>query len=98
MDWAPRRGGSGAPAPGRRGGAPGGSWAYLDAQAGGTTARLYFLLSYSGRDAGSALDRLFRILDHLGLSPSENEKPPLPVPEVVRVPVNDDGWEIAAPL
>jgi hypothetical protein len=39
-----------------------------------------------------------RILDHLGLSPPENEKPPPPVPEVVRVPVDDGGWEIAAPL
>jgi hypothetical protein len=36
-----------------------------------------------------------RILDHLGLSPPEQEKPP-PRREVVRVPVDDDGREILA--
>jgi hypothetical protein len=34
-----------------------------------------------------------RILDHLGLSPPGQEQPP---PEVVRVPVDDEGWEILA--
>ena len=39
-----------------------------------------------------------QILDHLGLSPPEEPKPP-PVPrEVVRVPLNEEGWEIEAPL
>ena len=38
-----------------------------------------------------------RILDHLGLSPPERPKPPPPVREVVRVPVDEEGWEIAAP-
>ena len=36
-----------------------------------------------------------RILDHLGLSPPEQEKPP-PTREVVRVPVEDEGREIQA--
>jgi hypothetical protein len=36
-----------------------------------------------------------RILDHLGLSPPEQEKPP-PTRELVRVPVDDDGREIQA--
>jgi hypothetical protein len=36
-----------------------------------------------------------RILDHLGLSPPEQEKPP-PTREVVRVPVDDEGREILA--
>ena len=35
-----------------------------------------------------------RILDHLGLSPPE-EKPPPPISELVRVPVDDEGREIA---
>jgi hypothetical protein len=34
-----------------------------------------------------------RILDHLGLSPPEQEKPP-PIPEVTRVPVDEEGREI----
>ena len=38
---------------------------------------------------------IHRILDALGLSPPKDEKPP-PLREVVRVPVDDDGWEIAA--
>ena len=36
-----------------------------------------------------------RILDHLGLSPPEREKPP-PTREVVRVPLDDEGREIQA--
>jgi len=36
-----------------------------------------------------------RILDHLGLSPPEDEKPP-PTREVVRMPVDDEGREIQA--
>lgn len=36
-----------------------------------------------------------RILDHLGLSPPEQEKPP-PTREVVRVPVDGEGREIQA--
>jgi len=36
-----------------------------------------------------------RILDHLGLSPPEPERPP-PRREVVRVPVEDEGREIQA--
>jgi len=36
-----------------------------------------------------------RILDHLGLSPPEQAKPP-PTPEVIRVPVDDEGREIRA--
>ena len=35
------------------------------------------------------------ILAELGLSPPEEEKPP-PIPEVVRVPVDDEGREIQA--
>jgi hypothetical protein len=35
------------------------------------------------------------ILDHLGLSPPEQEKPP-PAQEVVRMPVDDEGREIQA--
>jgi hypothetical protein len=34
-----------------------------------------------------------RILDALGLSPPEDEKPP-PAREVLRVPVDEEGWEI----
>jgi hypothetical protein len=33
-----------------------------------------------------------RIPDHLGLSPPEQEKPP-PIPEVIRVPVDEQGRE-----
>jgi hypothetical protein len=36
-----------------------------------------------------------RILDHLRLSPPEQEKPP-PTQEVVRVPVDEEGREIQA--
>jgi hypothetical protein len=36
-----------------------------------------------------------RILDHLGLSPPEQEKPP-PARELVLVPVDDEGREIRA--
>ena len=36
-----------------------------------------------------------RILDHLGLSPPEQEKPP-PRRAVVRVPIGDEGCEIQA--
>ena len=36
-----------------------------------------------------------RILDHLGLSPPPQEKPP-PTRELVRVPVDDEGREIPA--
>ena len=35
-----------------------------------------------------------RILNHLGLSPPEQEKPP--PREVVRVPVHDEGCEVQA--
>jgi hypothetical protein len=35
-----------------------------------------------------------RILDHLGLSPPE--KPPPDVPEIVRVPMDDEGREVGA--
>jgi hypothetical protein len=35
-----------------------------------------------------------RILDHLGLSPPGQE--PAPTPDVVRVPVDDEGREILA--
>lgn len=35
-----------------------------------------------------------RILDSLGLSPPKNEKPPPPLRDVVRIPVDDDGREI----
>jgi len=38
-----------------------------------------------------------KILDHLGLSPSETAKPPPPVYEVLRVPVDEQGREIEAP-
>jgi hypothetical protein len=36
-----------------------------------------------------------RILDNLGLSPPEENKPP-PIPDVVRVPLDDEGREIQA--
>ena len=36
------------------------------------------------------------LLDHLGLSPPEDPKPPPAVPEVVRVPVDEEGREIEA--
>ena len=36
-----------------------------------------------------------RILDHLGLSPPQQERPP-PTWEVVRLPVDDEGREIQA--
>jgi hypothetical protein len=36
-----------------------------------------------------------RILDHLGLSPPEQEKPP-PTRDVIRVPVDDEGRDIQA--
>jgi hypothetical protein len=38
-----------------------------------------------------------RILDHLGLSPPEEPKPPPAVHQVVRVPVDEEGRELVAP-
>ncbi len=38
-----------------------------------------------------------RILDHLGLSPPEQEKPPPAVHEVVRVPVDEEHREMEEP-
>ena len=38
-----------------------------------------------------------QILDHLGLSPPEEPKPPPAVHEVVRVPVDAEGREMEAP-
>ena len=38
-----------------------------------------------------------QVLDHLGLSPPEESKPPPAMHEVVRVPVDEEGREIAAP-
>jgi hypothetical protein len=35
-----------------------------------------------------------KILDHLGLSPPEEPKPPPRTREVVPVPVDDEGYEI----
>jgi hypothetical protein len=37
-----------------------------------------------------------RILDALGLSPPKEDKPP-PIPQVIRVPLDDEGREIQAP-
>jgi hypothetical protein len=37
------------------------------------------------------------ILDHLGLSPPEDPKPPPATPEGLRVPVDDEGYEIVIP-
>jgi hypothetical protein len=36
-----------------------------------------------------------RVLDHLGLSPPPQEKPP-PTREVIRVPVDEEGRELQA--
>ena len=38
-----------------------------------------------------------QILDHLGLGPPEDPRPPPALHEVVRVPVDEEGWEIEAP-
>ena len=38
-----------------------------------------------------------QILDHLGLSPPEDPKPPPAMHEVSRVPVDEEGREIGAP-
>jgi len=38
-----------------------------------------------------------QILDHLGLSPPEEPKPPPAVHDVVRVPVDEEGLEMEAP-
>jgi hypothetical protein len=38
-----------------------------------------------------------KILDHLGLSPPETTKPPPAVHEVARVPVDEEGREMAEP-
>ena len=38
-----------------------------------------------------------QVLDHLGLSPPEESKPPPAMREVVRMPVDEEGREIAAP-
>ena len=38
-----------------------------------------------------------QILDHLGLSPPEDPSPPPALHYVVRVPVDEEGREIAAP-
>ena len=37
-----------------------------------------------------------RILDHLGLSSPEADKPPPPVPEILRVAEHRDGWGVPA--
>jgi hypothetical protein len=37
-----------------------------------------------------------RILDHLGLSVSEQAKPPPPVPEILRVTEHGEGWGVPA--
>jgi hypothetical protein len=37
-----------------------------------------------------------RILDHLGLSTPEAEKPPPPVPQILRVAEHGDGWGVPA--
>ena len=37
-----------------------------------------------------------RILHHLGLSSPEAEKPPPPVPEILRVAEHGDGWGVPA--
>jgi len=37
-----------------------------------------------------------QVLAHLGLSPPEETKPPPTMHEVVRVPVDQEGWEIEA--
>jgi len=38
-----------------------------------------------------------QVLDHLGLSPPEDSKPPPAVHEVVRLPVDEEGREVEAP-
>jgi hypothetical protein len=43
------------------------------------------------------LGSISKILHHLGLSPPEPAKPPPPVLEVVRVPIDQQGREIEAP-
>jgi hypothetical protein len=37
-----------------------------------------------------------KILDHLGLSTPEAEKPPPPVPELLRVAEHGEGWGVPA--
>jgi hypothetical protein len=37
-----------------------------------------------------------RILDHLGLTTPQAEKPPPPVPEILRVAEHGDGWGVPA--
>jgi hypothetical protein len=37
-----------------------------------------------------------RILDHLGLSTPQAEKPPPLAPEILRVAEHDDGWGVPA--
>jgi hypothetical protein len=37
-----------------------------------------------------------RLLDHLGLSPSEQTKPPPPVAQILRVAEHGDGWGVPA--
>jgi len=37
-----------------------------------------------------------RILDHLGLSTPQAERPPPPVPEILRVAEHGDGWGVPA--
>jgi hypothetical protein len=37
-----------------------------------------------------------KILDHLGLSTPEAEKPPPPVREILRVAEDCDGWSVSA--
>jgi hypothetical protein len=37
-----------------------------------------------------------KILDHLGLSTPEAEKPPPPVPELLRVAEHGEGWGMPA--
>ena len=36
------------------------------------------------------------ILDHLGLSTPQAERPPPPVPEILRVAEHGDGWGVPA--
>ena len=39
-----------------------------------------------------------RILDHLGLSTPEADKPPPAVPEILRVAEHGDGWGVPGPV
>ncbi len=91
---SPHTGAQRQPAKKRRGG---GTWARL-------ISKVFHVDPLKCRDCGGPLqtvayvtDQLAvnKILEHLGLSPPEEARPP---PKVRYVPTDDEGWELPGPV